>query len=362
MQLFRTPIQKITAGIMLVALFISSAAGAAEQINVDEFTEKVKWSDGTTLTLPLGLPADNYLVPKDNPMTKAKVALGKLLFFDVRLSPNDTIACATCHAPNMGFTDNLAVFTGIHNQQGPRGSPTIINRAFTQAQFWDGRSPSLEEQAKGPIISAIEMGMPDHAAVVAKLKGVKGYRKLFKEVFGKDVNIEDMAKAIAAFERTVLSGGSRMDRFNMGDEKALNKSEKRGLKLFKEKGRCNQCHAGFNLSDEKFHNIGIGMDKGPKIDMGRFLVTKKTEDIAAFKTPTLREITKTGPYMHDGRFVTLAQVVDFYDGGGIDNPFLDKEIKKLNLTKQEKNDIIAFLRSMDGTGWQDITPPTEFPE
>lgn len=351
---------------VLAALFFlvspSTQAATPIELNLDEFREKVTWADGTVYTLPLGVQADNFKVPEDNPMTKEKVALGKLLFFDVRLSANNTISCATCHAPDKGFADKLPLFTGIHNQKGSRNSPTVINRAFSEEQFWDGRATSLEEQAKGPITSPTEMGMPSYAALVAKLKKIKGYRKLFKKVFGRDITIDDVVKAIAAFERTVISGGSKLDRYNMGDDSALGASEERGLKLFRSKGRCNSCHAGFNFTDEVFHNIGIGMEPTPKIDMGRFIVTKNSLHIAAFKTPTLRDITKTGPYMHDGRFDTLEQVIDFYDDGGIPNPFLDREIVKLHLNKQEKRDIIAFLRALDGIGWIDIKPPTEFPQ
>ena len=348
----------------LAALFLigsSIQAADAAEMNLEEFREKVKWADGTVITLPLGVQADNFQVPKDNPMTKEKVALGKLLFFDVRLSVNDTLSCATCHAPDKGFTDNLPLFIGIHNHKGRRNSPTVINRAFSEDQFWDGRAPSLEEQAKVPLTSPTEMGMPSYDAIVAKLQKIKGYRKLFKKVFGKGINIDDVVKAIAAFERTVISGGSKLDRYNMGEDSALSESETRGLKLFRGKARCNSCHAGFNFTDEVFHNIGIGMEPGPNIDMGRFVVTKINLHIAAFKTPTLRDITKTAPYMHDGRFATLEQVVDFYDDGGIPNPYLDREITKLNLSKQEKREIIDFLKALDGSGWTDIKPPTIFP-
>ncbi|MDP6560572.1 MAG: cytochrome c peroxidase, partial [Candidatus Binatia bacterium] len=245
---------------------------------------------------------------------------------------------------------------------GGRSAPTVINRVFSKAQFWDGRVPSLEEQAKGPITNPIEMGMPSHIMVVQKLNKNEGYRKWFRKVFGTDVTLDGIAKAISAFERTILSGNSPVDRYNyLGDEKALSASAIRGMKLFKEKGNCTMCHAGFNFTDEEFHNIGIGWD-GSKLDLGLYAVTKKPEDMGKFKTPTIREISNTGPYMHDGRFAALRQVVDFYDQGGIANPFLDSQIKKLNLTNQEKDDIVAFLRSLSGEGWQHITPPDSFPE
>ena len=314
------------------------------------------------LKVPLGLDEDYLVIPKDNPMTQEKIELGRALYFDVRLSANDTIACATCHSPKLAFTDGQPVSMGIGTQKGGRSAPTVINRVFSKAQFWDGRVPSLEEQAKGPITNPIEMGMPSHAKVVQKLNDIEGYRKWFRKVFGTDVTLDGIAKAIAAFERTVLSGNSPVDRYNyLGDEKALSADAIRGMKLFKEKANCTQCHAGFNFTDEEFHNIGIGWD-GSKPDLGLYAISKKTEDIGAFKTPTVREIANTGPYMHDGRFATLRQVIDFYDQGGLANPFLDSQIKKLNLTDQEKVDIIEFLRSLSGEGWQHITPPDSFPQ
>tara|TARA_Y100000294_G_scaffold92943_1_gene86584 strand:- start:2105 stop:2893 length:789 start_codon:yes stop_codon:yes gene_type:complete len=261
----------------------------------------------------------------------------------------------------MGFTDNQPVSMGIGTLKGGRSAPTVINRLFSKAQFWDGRVPSLEEQAKGPITNPIEMGMPSHSIVVKKLNNINGYKKWFKKVFGTDVTLDGIAKAIAAFERTVVSGNSPFDRDQMlGDKSALTAAQKNGFKIFREKGSCSTCHQGFNFSDEKFHNIGIGWE-GSQPDLGLYAVTKKKEDLGKFKTPTVREIVNTGPYMHDGRFATLRQVVDFYNGGGTPNPFLDKEIKKLNLTESEKSDLVEFLKALSGEGWQHMTPPDRFP-
>lgn len=314
-----------------------------------------------TPRLPLGLDAEEYKIPKDNLPTKEKVELGRALYFDVRLSANDRIACATCHTPKNGFTDGQPVSQGIRNQQGGRSAPTVINRAFSTLQFWDGRAGSLEEQAKGPLTNPIEMGMPSHNAVVKKLKKIKGYRAWFKKVFKKDLNIDDLAKAIAAFERTVLSGNSRYDRYAAGDKNALADSEIRGLELFEGKARCATCHSGFNFSDEEYHNIGVGWDTG-MADLGRYMVTKNADEIGSFKTPTLRDISKTAPYMHDGGEATLEQVVEFYNNGGKTNPYLDPLMEPLNLSAKEIKDLVQFMKALDGEGWQSLTAPDNFPE
>jgi cytochrome c peroxidase len=213
------------------------------------------------------------------------------------------------------------------------------------------------------MINPIEMGNKNYDDVVKRLRNIKGYREGFKEAFGtEDFTIEQVAEAIASFERTVVSGNSPFDKFESGgDEKAISESAKRGLDIFRDKGRCSECHAGFNFTDEKFHNTGVGMDK-PNPDLGRYEITKKEEDKGAFKTPTLREIARTGPYMHDGSLKTLEEVVEFYDKGGIKNPNLDKEMKPLNLTEEEKKDLVEFLKTLNGEGWQKITAPKTFPQ
>jgi cytochrome c peroxidase len=311
--------------------------------------------------IPLGLDKDSFYVPPDNPLTKEKIALGRLLFFDKRLSGNGTIACATCHIPSLAFTDGQPVSSGIHHQQGGRSAPMAINRAFSRAQFWDGRAASVEDQALGPFINPIEHGFMNHDEMVKKMKAIKGYREEFQEVFGSDIKIEDVGKAIASFERTLMSGNSPFDRYESGDEEnAISEAAKRGLDLFRNKARCTKCHSGFNFTDEKFHNLGIGWD-GSMVDLGRYAVTKEASDIGAFKTPSLREISRTAPYMHDGRFPNLEAVVDFYNGGGIKNPHQDPLIIPLNLTPQEKSDLVEFLHTLNGEGWKGIEPPTEFP-
>ena len=317
------------------------------------------------LTLPLGLEKDSLVIPEDNPLTKDKVELGKLLFFDKRLSANDTIACASCHMPSLAFTDGQPVSTGIHGQKGGRNAPTAINRVFSSAQFWDGRAATLEEQSVGPFTNPIEHGFKDHDELVAKVKSIAGYSPLFERAFGSPAITTDLiGKAIASFQRTLLSGNSNYDRFTMGnEEQALSATAQNGLRVFLGKGQCLRCHFGFNFADERYHNLGAGWDRKSKsfADAGRHDVTNKPEDMGAFKTPTLREVAKTAPYMHDGSVATLREVIDFYDRGGIPNPQLDPVIKPLNLTEQEKKDLVEFMESLNGEGWN-VTPPTQFPQ
>jgi cytochrome c peroxidase len=237
----------------------------------------------------------------------------------------------------------------------------VINRLYGKSQFWDGRAASLEEQAKGPIVNLVEMGMKDHDTLVAKLKGVKGYVVWFKKAFGRDLNIDDLAKSIATFERTIVSDDSNYDRYLSGDQSALNASERRGLAVFQGKGLCIICHGGHNFTDESFHNLGVGMDK-PNPDLGRHSQTKAEQDKGAFKTPTLRDIASTGPYMHDGSEKTLEDVVDFYNRGGMPNANLDMAIKGLALTQKEKDDLVAFMKSLSGKRWRSITAPALFPK
>jgi len=310
---------------------------------------------------PLGLDGDFIVIPKDNPLTKEKVELGKLLFFDKRLSKNNTIACGSCHLPSLAFTDGQPVSTGIHRLQGGRSAPASINRLFSTAQFWDGRAATLEEQSTGPFVSPVEHGFANHDELVAKLKTIEGYQTLFQKVFEGPITKERVGQAIASFQRTLLSGNSPYDRFNSGkDQNALSASAQSGLEVFRGKALCFTCHSGANFTDEKFHNLGIDWDSD-HVDLGRYVVTKEPKDMGAFKTPTLREITRTAPYMHDGRFGTLRQVVDFYDQGGIANPHKDPFIQPLKLSNQEKEDLVEFLRSLSGEGWQ-MEPPTRFPK
>jgi cytochrome c peroxidase len=311
---------------------------------------------------PLGLP-DVYW-PEDNPYSPERVELGWLLYFDKRLSADHTVSCASCHSPAHGFTDGAAVSTGIKGQKGGRSAPTVINRAYSTSQFWDGRAFSLEEQAKGPIANPIEMtSHPDaaaaHKACIDCLRGIPGYVQRIEKAFKtKDFTIDHVAQAIATFERTVLSGNAPYDKYKAGDKKALSEAQVRGMNVFFNKTACDACHIGFNFTDGSYMNIGIGMDK-PNPDLGRYNVSKKEEDKGAFKTPTLREIEHTAPYMHDGSLKTLEEVVEHYDKGGIKNSWLAQRMKPLNLTKQDKSDVVAFLKALSGEGWRHIKAPTE---
>lgn len=298
--------------------------------------------------LPLGLDADVYLVPDDNPVTEAKIELGKRLYFDKRLSADGTVSCATCHDPQKGFTDQLPFSKGVRGQLGPRNAPTVINTAFNLFQFWDGRAGSLEEQCVGPVQNPLEMANTLEGAV-ENVKKIAGYKPYFQAAFGsEEVTIDRLAQSISSFERTVLSGNSAWDRFVYAkDETALSDPAKRGLALFQGKAKCTRCHVGFNMTDGIFHNLGVGMN-APEPDWGRFKVTQVEKDKGAFKTPTLRDIQKTAPYMHDGSQKTLEEVVDFYDRGGEKNPWLDPKVEPLNLSADEKADLLAFLNSLEG--------------
>ena len=308
---------------------------------------------------PLGLPRIEW--PKNNPYTAAKAELGRLLYYDTRLSADNTVSCATCHSPKDGFTDDEPVSTGIRGQKGTRSAPTVINRALSLAQFWDGRAPTLEEQAKGPIANPIEMGNTLDGAV-ATLKKIPGYAPLFAKAFGSDeINIDRVAMAIATFERTILSGDAPYDRYKKGDKKALSAEQVRGMSVFFEKAQCDHCHENANFTLNAYANVGIGMDK-PNPDVGRYAITKDPRDWGVFKIPTLREIAHTAPYMHDGSLKTLEDVVDYYNKGGIPNKNLDSNIRKLNLTEQEEKDLVAFLNSLCGEGWQQAGPPAQFPQ
>jgi cytochrome c peroxidase len=291
------------------------------------------------------LPA--VTIPADNPQTDAKVALGRQLFFDPRLSAGDTISCATCHEPSMAWANHEAVDTGIEGRTGTRNSGTILDSAYMDFQFWDGRARTLEEQALGPIHNPVEMGetLED---VVRELNTIPGYRRQFREVFGGDATVDALAKAIAAFERTVLSGPSPYDRYVAGDRTAMTPAAIRGLRLFGGKARCRTCHQGPMLSDQGFHNLGVGMDRAAP-DIGREGVTKDPKDRGKFKTPTLRNVALTWPYMHDGSVRTLAEVADFYNRGGVPNPALDVFVTTLDLTDEEKQQLVAFMEALTGT-------------
>jgi len=300
--------------------------------------------------LPTAIPQ-----PAGNLNYAAKVSLGKQLYFDGRLSKNNAISCAFCHNPVAGFADPNQTSVGVVGKRGGRQAPTVYNTAFNEFQFWDGRAGSLEEQAIGPIHNPIEMA-ETHENVVKKLSHIKGYQEQFQATFGTGVSIQGIGEAIAAYERTVISTNSAFDKFVLGDTNAMDESAKRGMAVFIGKGRCIACHNGSNFTDNHFHNTGVPQVGPMEEDLGRYYVTRREQDRRAFKTPTLRSVIETAPYMHDGAFKTLEEVVDFYDKGGNANPQLDRLMKPLGLAPEEKTDLIAFLKALTGE-----PIPFEFP-
>ena len=323
---------------------------------------------GTPISIaaPLGLPP--VVSPADNPPTAETIALGRKLYYDPALSVDNTVACASCHHPDHGFSDGRPVSTGVQGKTGTRNSPTVFNSAYFDTQFWDGRAPSLEVQAEGPVQNPVEMAHTLRG-VEQRLMNDPEYRRLFKQAFGSDNITYDMVgKAIASFERTVISGNSPFDRYYYGhDPKAMSPSAIRGFKVFSsaDKGNCTACHVigkDYALfTDNKFHNIGVGvLDVEGKefADLGRYQVTKNDADRGAFKTPSLRNVALTAPYFHDGSMKTLKDVVDYYIGAGNSNPFLDKQIHALDfLSGQERADLLAFLESLTGDMPADVGPP-----
>lgn len=304
--------------------------------------------------VPLGLPP--LPVPLDNPMTVEKIELGKMLYFDKRLSKDGSVSCATCHDPQMAWAEKTPVSTGIGQQKGGRNSPTVINSAYATSQFWDGRAKTLEEQALGPIANPIEMGHTIEA-MVADLERIDGYKEHFQKVFGTGITQEGVAKALAAFERTVLSGNSPYDRYEAGADSALTDAQVRGLEKFEEAG-CATCHAPALFSNYRFYNAGVGTDT-EKPDAGLMDVTKKERDRGKFRVPSLRDVAKTAPYFHNGSAATLADAVALMAAGGIDNPnrssiFAAPRSTRLNET--DVNDIVAFLESLSGE-YPIVEPP-----
>lgn len=338
-----------------------------------------------SVELPEGLSAAtaNIYIPEDNPLTRAKIELGRQLYFDPRLSSDSTISCASCHSPSEGYGAHTQFGVGVKGQTGNRNSPVSYNRIVSKAQFWDGRADSLEAQAVGPIANPIEMGNT-HAAAVEFLKKNEGYRVQFDAIFDNGVNIDNVGKALATFERAIVTGPTPYDAYVPLDKfeklfaedleyldelreedpefvkqyealqaaaakNPLSESAKRGMELYFGKANCATCHSGANFTDEQYHNLGVGMD-AEEPDWGRYTVTKDEKDKGAFKTPTLRNVALTAPYMHDGSQETLEEVVEWYDKGGHKNPWLSDKMKPLNLTDQEKKDLVAFMeQGLTGT-------------
>ena len=301
---------------------------------------------GLAIVIPLGL--DLYLpIPEDNALTAAKVRLGRDLFRNAILSRDRTIACASCHDPRRAFTDGRSLAVGVEGKVGTRNAPTLINRAYGRSQFWDGRAHSLEQQVLEPIENPRELGAGVGTAV-RRLVSSPLYRLRFRVAFGRDVNAQDLARALASYVRTILGGDSPFDRYANGIANALSDEARSGLEIFRGKAGCSTCHSGPTMSDERFHNTGVAWQGGEWKDLGRFLVTGAAQDRGAFKTPTLREVDRTAPYMHDGSLSTLDAVIDYYDRGGNPAPSRDADLKPLGLTADEKRQLIAFLRSLTG--------------
>jgi len=328
-------------------------------------------------------------IPADNQQTPEKISLGQKLFFDRRLSVNGTVSCSTCHDPALAFTDRKPTSVGVQGRVGQRNAPTVLNALYNKTQFWDGRVNTLEEQAALPIVNSVEMGHPNLDAAVAQIATVEEYQQAFRVVFGRPPNGADLVRAIASYERTLLSFDSPFDHFIAGDKNAIDESAKRGWELFNNQARCNKCHAltdttrdVTNLIDNDFHNIGvlivqhkvvplarqaeqlIKTGDTPAIDqaaiqtdmsaLGRFLVTKKEPDIASFKTPNIRNVLVTGPYFHDGSQETLWDVVDHYNkGAGLQDPYLDQDIQPLALTESDIDDLVAFMAALTSPNYKE---------
>lgn len=291
-------------------------------------------------------PLSDMPIPDDNPMTQEVLELGQTLFFDPRLSGNNEVSCATCHDPNMGYGDDRPTFKTFDGGNGARNSPTVINSGYYSVNFWDGRAASLEEQALGPIENPNEMNQSLNE-LIPELRAIDGYEALFTTAFTDGITEQNIAKALAAFQRQIVVKDTPYDRFLDGDMTALSQAELRGLRLFTGRAFCSTCHNGPNLSDNQFYNIGLNTD-----DKGRFEITKDENDLGRIRTPGLYGITHTAPYMHNGSIESLEEVIEFYDRGGDGHPntsfFIKQFMQPLGLSKAEKDDLLAFLTSLGG--------------
>jgi cytochrome c peroxidase len=306
-----------------------------------------------TMKLPLGLQEQAVFIPESNPPTPEKIALGKQFFWDKRWSKSGTVACVSCHQPGHGWTDPQTFSANFEGKPTPRRAPTLVNRLFSDRQLWTGMRGSLEEQAKHDSNRSDE-------TLVAQLGAIPAYQAAHRRVFGRGLDVDGVAQAIAAYVRTIVSGNAPYDRFKAGDRTAMSPSAQRGLTLFEGKASCVRCHAGFNFTDEGYRNIGVGMDR-EKPDLGRFAVTRTEVDKGAFKTPTLRDVARRGPYMHDGSARTLAEVVAFYDRGGVPNPWLSGDVRPLGLSAQEQADLVELMKALTGEIAAEVSRPPALP-
>jgi len=341
-------IRKLALSILVTSLAVTSLIGSQDM---------KKW------LRPVEVPQ-----PADNKLTPERIKLGKLLYFDKRLSSSGKISCATCHHPKRGWTDEHPTpkAVGHEGAVGPRNSPVILNTAYQNRQFWDGRVRTLEQQALGPIEADVEMNMPLDV-LIPKLNKIKGYKRLFKKAYpksGGNITKEYLAKAIASFERTVVSTESPFDKYAKGNKRAISKKAKEGFELFKGKAKCIDCHDGFNFTDGSFHNIGLNDGELQGKELGRYLVKRRAAWYGVMKTPTLRDVTKSYPYFHDGSVKTLEEATAICAGGGryehnVKNKSLS--IVDRHLTEAEIAKIVSFMKTLTGPDMK-LKIPTKFPK
>jgi cytochrome c peroxidase len=328
-------------GLASIALFALLPACAAPPARMQAAAEG---------PLPFSLPAglDLHLpAAADVRLSAASVALGRRLFFDPGLSRDGTLSCASCHRPELAFTDGEVVSLGISGAVGKRNTPTLINRGYGALHFWDGRAASLPAQVLEPIADPLELGLEVEAAI-ERLSRDPAYRRAFRQAVGDAPTRASLAAVLAAYVASIVAGDAPFDRYAAGDTLALSAEARQGRRLFVGRANCAACHVGPNFTDERFHNTGVAWSTGAPSDSGRYLVTRDPRHLGAFKTPTLREVARTAPYMHDGSLATLEEVIDFYERGGHPSPQLDAEIRPLRLTPDDKHALVAFLHSLSG--------------
>lgn len=339
--------RRLLALAMLVTSAVFQPLFAADSALRASAATAVRPAELSDYRRPASMPA-----PRNNPLTPEKVALGQMLFFDPRISGSGAISCATCHNPGLAWSDALPKGIGHMGTRLGRRTPTILNVAYGEPYFWDGRASTLEEQVKGPLASPAEMNMPA-ANVIDRVRSIPGYVTAFTRVFpGQPVSLDTIAAAIATYERTVVSAEAPFDRWVNGDDHAVSVAAKRGFVLFNGKGNCAGCHMGWRMTDDGFHDIGV-----PDADRGRAAIAPGIVQLEhAFKTPTLRNVNRRAPYMHDGSVPTLAAVIEHYDTGFVRRPSLDTQMKPLGLTGGEKADLLAFLDTLTSVDPTSVVP------